>query len=211
MCIRDREGAAPWAFLGVYFDPYPGADIPTRAMTMQEMRERAGPQARRAMNHHFVRLDAAYIENEADPDVPGLYRYWSRLLGKPAVIYARADRIDPSELIGLQGAYVVYLAQELISPDDRKVNFVIGHNDGFRLYVNGELAIEADETLWWTPYNSVCVAELRKGRNRLVLKLRKSGERLDFTLGIRAWEPDKHHNRLDWCTDLAYGNPLAWT
>jgi hypothetical protein len=179
-------------------------------MSMAELRENLGETARRLMNQHFVRLQAPYIEDEAQPSVQALYRQWTQTLGKPAVIYAHGQRLDPDDLIGLQGPYVVYLAQELIIPDDRTVNLVIGNNDGYRLYVNGERVAEQDECTWWAPYNNVHPVQLQAGANLIVLKLRKQGESLDFSLGVRDWDPDVSHNRVDWHVDLVYTNPLTW-
>ncbi|HIQ06020.1 MAG TPA: hypothetical protein EYH31_10120 [Anaerolineae bacterium] len=203
------EGAAPWRFLGVYFDPYPRADERLEVLTMQQVMALAGDYPHRVIQHHYVALDVPYIESEANLDVERLYRHWSRILGRPAVLYAHADCICPEDLIGLQGEYVVYLVQDLISPEEREVNLVIGHNDGYRVYLNGQMVSEADEMLWWTPYNSIHQATLKAGDNRFVLKLLKRGDTLHFTFGLREFHPDRGFNTLDWLTDLSYRNPLA--
>jgi len=193
-------GAGLWQFLGIYFDPLPPQDRPDLM--------------RRRFQHHFVALTTDYIP-EPQPDVDALFRRWSHLLGKPAVILSPERRIDPSQVIGLQGAYCIYCARTVISPVEREAFFVVGNNDGFRIYLNGEKVMEADEQIWWAPFNHVCRVRLRKGENTILVKLLKRGDRLDFSFGIREytpdhkWRPGGGHNVEDWVVDTADRNPLT--
>jgi ADP-ribosylglycohydrolase len=193
-------GAALWKFLGVYFDPVPPPDRPELA--------------RRRFQHHFVALATEYV-SEPCPDVDALFRRWSHLLGKPAVISSPERRIDPAQVIGLEGAYCIYCARTVISPVEREAYFVVGNNDGFRVYLNGEKVMEADEQTWWTPFNHAVQVHLRNGENLVLVKLLKRGERLDFSFGIReytpdhGWRPGGGHNVEDWVVDIADRNPLV--
>ena len=137
---------------------------------------------------------------------------WSRmstLLGEQAVVRCRDSFIDPKQLIGLRGTWVCYLDAELISPRDRDVQFMIGSNDGYRLWVNGEVAGEEDVQRWWTaPRGTAHHARLTEGANRLFLKLAKREEDIRFSLGIREQLGTKEFPRKnDWVTDLSWGNP----
>ena len=207
--LADREqtsyefgvaGAGLWKFLGVYFDPLPPQDRPELAL--------------RRFQHHFVALDREYIA-EPWPDIDGLFRHWSRLLGKPAVIVSPQRRIDPTQVIGLEGPYCIYCARTVVSPLERDVYFVVGNNDGFRIYLNGEKVMEADEQTWWTPFNHVGRVHLRKGENLILVKLLKRGDQLDFSFGLREytphhpWRPGGGHNVEDWVADIADRNPLV--
>lgn len=187
-------GAGLWRFLGVYFDPLPPEGDPVAKS--------------RAFQHHFVSFRKEYLP-EPGADVRALYRRWSHILGRPAVVIARERCVELKQVTGLQGEYVAYLSRTIISPDERQVYLVVGHNDGYRLFLNGELVAEADEQLWWEPFNNAHLVRLRKGENHLFLKLLKRGEELKWSLGIREAIRPEHHNVNDWCVDLADQNPLA--
>jgi len=193
-------GAGLWKFLGVYFDPLPPQDKP----------ELSG----RKFRHHFVDLETEYIA-EPWPDTQALFKRWSYLLGKPSVIVSPERRIDPSQVIGLQGPYCIYCTRTVISPVEREVYLVVGNNDGFRIYLNGEKVMEADEQTWWTPFNHVGRVRLREGDNIVLVKLLRRGDQLHFSFGIREssrahkWRPGGGHNVEDWVVDIADRNPLA--
>jgi len=182
-------GAGLWQFLGVYFDalPEPGNKV----------------QQRRRMNQHFVSLDKAYLP-EPDVDVPALFKQWSQILGQPALLPAYEREIDLSRLIGLRGPYCAYLARTIVSPGARKAWFVIGNNDAYRLYLNGQLVAEIDEVVWWSPFNNAHLVDLQAGENQVLLKLLKRGDELRFTFGVREHGGRRPgHNGQDWMVDLA--------
>lgn len=183
-------GAGLWRFLGAYYDALPDQEDPKRMS--------------RRFHHHFVSLEREYIP-EPNVDVEGLCRTWSRKLGRPAVVASYEREVDPDRLLGLRGPYCCYLSRTVISPEERPAYIVVGNDDAYRLYLNGELVAEEDECVWWTPFNNVHPVELRQGSNRLLIKLVKRGERLKFTLGLRArtdrYRPDSH-NCEDWLIDL---------
>lgn len=186
-------GAGIWQLLGVYYDALPAEDNPV--------------QFRRRHNQHFAALDRAYLP-EPDLDVDTLWHVWSEKLGQPAIIPSYEHEINLDRIVGLRGAYCAYLARTIISPDERSVYFVIGNNDSYRLYLNGELLGEADEAVWWAPFNNVHHAQLRPGANQLIVKLLKHTDDHRFTLGIRADTGMKYgFNTEDWTVDLADGVP----
>jgi ADP-ribosylglycohydrolase len=189
-------GAGLWKFLGLYYDALPDPKDPV--------------QVARAFNHHYVSLKKEYL-SEPKVEVEAGFREWSRKLGRPAVIRSFEHEIDLGQLVQLTGPYCAYLAREVISPDDREVYAMIGNNDSFRLYVNDELAAEVDESVWWTPFNNTPKIRLRKGKNRLVLKLLKRSDLLNFTIGFRDLATPHGYggvfNWQDWIIDLADGVP----
>ena len=113
---------------------------------------------------------------EPEPDVERLFADWSRKLGRPALVPSYEHEIDLSRLVGLRGPYCAYLWRVLDSPEEREVDVVIGNNDAYRLYLNGEMAAEVDESVWWAPFNNVHRVHLKAGPNRLLLKLVKRGD-----------------------------------
>ncbi len=185
-------GAGLYRFLGAYYDPLPDEDSPV--------------QRRRRMNHHFVELSRPYLP-EPDVDVDGLYRDWTERLGRPALLFSYEREVAPDRLVGLHGPHCTYLARTVISPEERPAYIVVGNNDGYRVYLNGELVGEADECVYWTPFNNVHGVKLRAGPNELLLKLLKRREGFRFTLGFRADTGRGGHNTEDWLVDLADAAP----
>jgi len=181
-------GAGLWQFLGAYYDALPDEDNPV--------------QTRRRFNQHYVSLERAYLP-EPGADIPTLYADWSRKLGRPSLLPSYEHEVDPSRLIGLRGPYCAYLARTVLSPDERQVYLVIGNNDAYRLYLNGECVAEMDESTWWAPFNNSVQVKLKQGENHLLLKLIKRGEDLHFTLGFRqnTGHPGSF-NCEDWVVDL---------
>ena len=200
-------GAAPWIFLGAYFDatpPWPDEKPPG---SVHDVIRRTGVSGQAMMNEHFLDIATNRI-GEPEPDVPALWRHWARILARPPVVWAREDRMDPGDLIGLEGVYTAYLLRELICPDDRQVWCVCGNNDGFRLWVDGQLIADVDEQRWWTPYAHVYKILLHKGINPILLQLHKRGERVDFQMGFRHVGTRGAFNGEDWCVDLASADPF---
>jgi hypothetical protein len=181
-------GAGLWKLLGVYYDALPDPNDPL--------------QRGRAFNQHFVSLEKQYIPEPA-PDVDALYAEWSRKLGRPARLPSYEHEIDLSRLVGLRGPFCAYLARTVICPEDRDAWLVVGNNDAFRIYLNGQQVGEMNETVWWAPFNNAYPVRLRAGENRLLVKLLKRGDEQRFTLGFRETKRAGHHNLNDWMVDLS--------
>ena len=184
-------GEAMWMLLGIHYD----------ALPLQESDKRI------AWNHHFVDFDKPYIP-EPNPDATKLFREWSGILGKPAIIRAVESEIQLQQLIGLRGEYVTYLARTLICPDDREIAILIGNTDAYRLFINGEKVSSADGPFWWCPYNNTCNVKLKKGQNNILLKLIKRHETLRCSFAFRDVKP-RWVLGNDWTIDLADVNPLT--
>jgi hypothetical protein len=174
--------------------------------------ERLGPsREHRAFNHHFVYLDRPYLD-EPNVDEQALYDQWSRTLGRPAVTASYENEVDPTRLVGLRGPYCAYLSRVVISPEEQDVYVLVGNTDSFRLYLNGELLGEQDETAFWSPYNNAYRTRLRAGRNTFLLKLLKRSDDFRFTLGIREGESayrSDSFNACDWVINLSDEVPKA--
>ena len=77
---------------------------------------------------------------------------------------------------------------------------IVGNNDGFRLWVNGENVLEKDEIRLWTPYNNYTLVQLHKGTNEIVIKLLRRTEHLKFSIGLRQYDGN-HWHRSKWVVD----------
>ena len=124
--------------------------------------------------------------------------------GEMAVeIKSYEDFIEIDKFITMEGQYACLAETTVVSPEDQKVWAIIGNNDGFSLSVNGEKLLEKDEIRLWTPYNNFCYVNLKKGENKISIKLLKRTKSLDFSLGFRIYDGN-HWHRSKWCTDLLW-------
>lgn len=183
-------GAGLWKFLGVYYDALPD--------------ERNPVQASRRFNQHFVSLAKPYLPQQK-LEVEHLYETWSRKLGRPALIPSYEHEIDLTRVVGLRGPCCAYLARTILSPSERSVYLMIGNNDGYRVYLNGEKVGEMDESTFWCPFNAAHKVKLHAGPNEVVLKLLRRSDDLKFTFGIRqdTGACNGNFNCEDWAVDLS--------
>lgn len=121
---------------------------------------------------------------------------------KPAcVIDAYEDFIEIDRYLTLEGQMCCYAKTAVFVEEDRKVWAVIGNNDGFRLWCNGEEKLSRDEIRYWTPYNNFTLLDLKKGNNEIVIQLLRRTEKLKFAIGLRQYE-GCHWHRSKWCIDI---------
>lgn len=197
-------GAMLWKFLGVFFDPAK-PDRPDGVITREQILSPRGKYGRR----YYVATDRKYIDEQA-PDIPALYRKCSAALGRPAVLTCPTSLVQPDLLSGLEGECCFYLAGDIVSPDERDVMFWLGRNDACVIWVNGKEVFRNDAMQKWAPATERANVHLKAGRNAVMLKLFRRGDTLKFTFGVRQQRPAPDFpNRNDWCTDLAWVNPLA--
>ena len=121
-------------------------------------------------------------------------------------VHGYEDLLPLDEAFPFQGQGCIYLRQKLVSDTEQDVWAVIGNNDGFKLWVNGELCLEQDEIRLWTPYNNYQTVHLKKGVNKVVIKVLKRTESMKFSIAFRKHEGE-HFHRKRWCVDLGCENP----
>ena len=121
-------------------------------------------------------------------------------------VHGYEDLLPLDEAFPFQGQGCIYLRQKLVSDTEQDVWAVIGNNDGFKLWVNGELCLEQDEIRLWTPYNNYQTVHLKKGVNEVVIKVLKRTESMKFSIAFRKHEGE-HFHRKRWCVDLGCENP----
>lgn len=113
------------------------------------------------------------------------------------------DFIDADKYFTLEGQMCCYAKTYIEAPDNMKVWFVIGNNDGFSVEMNDKCVLKKDEIRLWTPYNNFTCAELKKGINEISVKLLRRTERLKFSIGFRRYV-GCHWHRSRWHTDLRF-------
>jgi ADP-ribosylglycohydrolase len=198
------SGAMLWRCLGVYLDPAK-PDDPEGEITKEQILSPRGKFGRR----YYVALDRRYIDESA-PDVTALYEKCTRVLGRPAVVSCHTSNIRLDQITGIDGEYCAYLAGEIVCPDEREAQFWLGRNDGCVIWLNGTEVFRSDTMQKWAPATERFTVQLSPGRNQVILKLLRRCDVLKFTFGVRQEKPtDDFPRRNDWCTDLAWVNPLA--
>ena len=89
---------------------------------------------------------------------------------------------------------VVYMVRDLFVPEETVANLQIGHSDAFKLWIDGNLIAYSDEREHWTPENihRKNIA-LKRGTNRIVLKLARTSGTTDFSLIFTKGGPCTSH------------------
>ncbi len=149
-----------------------------------------------------MNLDAEYIDNEAglehdrqaDPDHGQVF--------EKKTLYAHEDKIDLDAHFPMKGPGVIYLLRYIDCPEDRKAWLVIGSNDGFKLWLNDKLIASRHDHFSCNPCNHSFDVSLKKGQNKILIKLGRCGDHFDFRFGIRNLI-SKHWHQEHWTTDLA--------
>jgi len=93
------------------------------------------------------------------------------------------DSFRFSDFFGFKGPCVIYLSQILVSPEDMTVFAMLGCTGPFKFFVNGELIGERHEATTFDAENAHFEGvRLRKGENRIVLRLTRLNEDAKYSL-----------------------------
>lgn len=183
-------GAAEWTAAGPYFENMEKDDPPGIPSAHGEG---CILPTLECMVNNAVYLDKEYLDEQ------DFGQAFSREETCP--VHGYEDLLPLDEAFPFQGQGCIYLRQRLISDKEQDVWAVIGNNDGFRLWVNGERCLEQDEIRLWTPYNNYQTVHLKKGTNEVVVKVLKRTESMKFSIAFRKYEGE-HFHRKRWCVDL---------
>lgn len=121
-------------------------------------------------------------------------RQWKPIFSDEPVINL-VDQFDRKENAA------AYVAKWVWSDSDRRVNLLVGSDDGVAVYVNGEKFFEKHEARPTVPDEDVVPVQLRRGTNMLVLRI---------TQGVSGWD---FAARFDDNQGLAFapgGEPSSW-
>lgn len=164
------------------------------------------------------------LDRPADPDIPSPHAPGCNLpdivcmvnnevfLGKEYVtdfsketpvcaIDSYDDFIDIDGALGIKGQICCYAKRTITSSEEQNAWLIIGNNDGFRVYINGENVIERDEMRLWTPFNNYALVNLKEGENEIIIKLLRRGEMLKFTAGFKIYDGNHWHG-CRWHTEF---------
>ncbi|MCK5940821.1 MAG: DUF1553 domain-containing protein, partial [Planctomycetes bacterium] len=110
----------------------------------------------------------------------------AKFAGKPWS-YREGFRRDGTNLLN-NGVNVTYVGQRVWSPDRREVEWQLGSDDGFRLYVDGQLVAERRVNRGVGPDQDRAKATLTPGPHLVVLKIVNTGGAGGFALQTIAGE-----------------------
>lgn len=94
----------------------------------------------------------------------------------------KEDLFSVSDFIGFQGPCIVYAERRVYCPEDREVKLLVGHTDGYKLWVNGEKVSESNSIDWWTAENKHHKTFLKKGENQILIKCIRHSKNAEFSL-----------------------------
>ena len=99
------------------------------------------------------------------------------------VFYQKEDSIRFSDLCGLRGPAVVYLARKIVCPEDRTLNIMIGHSSPFTLWINDEKCAER-KCCDAFDFENIHLADikLKKGVNKILLRLTQVNDDAKYSL-----------------------------
>lgn len=184
-------GAGVWGAFGPFFEQLQVEEL--EGMPKTHMILPLAPIE--SMMNNVAFLDKEYVDEKA---------LVAGKLSVPKVVNTYEDRFDIGNSYGIAGPCCWYLTQEILCPDERDSWMVIGNNNPFKVWLNGDIIIEKDETRYWTPFNHSRIVKLKKGTNRLIIKLVRNTEKIDFSISFKIFTKGLHMNNSKWCTDLAF-------
>lgn len=111
------------------------------------------------------------------------------------------DFIDIDRTLGIKGQICCYAKRQFFSAKAQKAWMIVGNNDGFRVYLNGENVLERDEIRLWTPFNNYALVNLREGYNEIIVKLLRRTETLKFSIGFKIYNGEHWHGSR-WHTEF---------
>lgn len=185
-------GAMPWKVIGPIWRTDPicttqmliDADMKYGNIVKQKQMTYAGHRYDILRNFHLnfaIDTESAYMEHDAcfSPlDVSNTSTKYEE-----DVFYQKEDSIRFSDLCGLRGPSVIYLARELICPEDRTLSVMIGHSAPFTLWINGEQAAERTACDAFD-FENVHLegVKLQKGVNKVLLRLTQVNDDAKYSL-----------------------------
>ena len=132
-------------------------------------------------------LERAYL-NETSLD--------ERMAGAKADFHKRVlrtagDVVDVDGAFGAVGPRIIYLLRVVNSPSARAVALHVGCSDGIKLWLNGKRILADHTHRYATPRDYVLPCTLKKGANRITVKLARCGRTSVFRLRITERDTDQ--------------------
>lgn len=117
------------------------------------------------------------------------------------------DRFSTADLFQCKGPLVAYLLGYIRSPKAREHWFIIGNSSSFKLWLNDTLEMQDDSRHPYMPFDNCKIVKLKRGVNKVLIKLVRYGDEMEFSFGVRNVERRGWHTST-WTTDIAVVPPL---
>jgi ADP-ribosylglycohydrolase len=172
------SGAAVWKLYGPFYDNY--INLPdmnyweSYSPHIKGADQNDGMDKTRNYHLNFMsNIDKEYLP-EPEPEKSNLAWRW---------VNTHTDRFCFSDLVKREGPGVIYLERLLYSPDERQAGIQIGFTDPCKVWLNGTLLMANDKYAWNTNENRhFYPVPIKKGSNRILVKLQRNGLDTTFTL-----------------------------
>ncbi len=150
-----------------------------------------------------VEFDKEYLpETRIDENLPlvgeGIPYHQQVIINSPE------DRVPLEQAFQARGPMVLYLLQYVHCPDERDVWAIVGNSGGFKLWLNDALEMSDAAVHPYMPFDNCKTVRLRQGRNKVLVKLVRYGDEMDFSFGIRQVERNSWH-QSQWTVDVGSG------
>jgi len=122
------------------------------------------------------------LDLDAEYDVVGGKAAWQRLEADDKGLVELDPHFEPDNWV------IAYAYAEVISPDERDAELLIGSDDGVKAWLNGALVHDNEAVRGWTPDDDRVAIHLSKGTNTLLLKISENAGAWEFS--ARIVDPD---------------------
>ncbi len=140
---------------------------------------REGEESAASVADVRAHLLAAGVKAESIERVPGGLVSWKAYVAKEGTASlggeAPARSVNLSKQFARDDSAVAYAYTRLISDQDRDVSFLIGSDDGLKVWCNGALIHANKVNRGVRMDEDTCKAHLRKGANDVLLKITQGG------------------------------------
>ncbi|NOU98396.1 hypothetical protein GC093_35020 [Paenibacillus sp. LMG 31456] len=184
-------GSQPYYVIGPFWDLY-DTKVHDSCPFYDPVHNRKSRPRGPASFNNYVNMEKAYMDEASFEQLPTGGKHFN----------APEHKINVEDWFGMAGPACFYLIQDIDSPEERDVRIMVGNNNGFKLWVNNKLVEQSSEACFWMPYNHDIPVHLRKGRNRIVAKLVRVGEKLDYSFGIAESVPHSPRH-FSWVNGLS--------
>lgn len=156
---------------GPFFDGYDTKKYSADPYKQEQPREADGSLNLFAMFNGYVDIDNEYLKDDLTDNV------------KEDKNFSTLNNLIKLESeIGYKGPCCCYLEREFTAYEEEECFLLIGNNDAYKLWLNGELIAWSHEPVYWYLQNNTVAVKLKKGVNKLRVKLIRRNAPMQISL-----------------------------
>lgn len=162
---------ATYKLYGPFFDCYDTKKYDKDPYNREQPREADGSLNLFAMFNGYVDIDNEYLKDDSTDNVK-----------EDKIFHTLNNLIKIEEQIGYKGPCCCYIEREFVAYEDEECFLLIGNNDAYKIWLNGELIAWSKESVYWYLQNNTVVVKLKKGVNKLKVKLIRRNAPMQISL-----------------------------